>query len=104
MRELTDEEIFMVSGAVNTADAVVVGGALGAGVGLSLGASAGNTGAALLTQAGLGSMAGGAVVAAGALGWAAGNLINEHTPVQSWISNGIDRLGGSGGAGGSLAA
>lgn len=43
----------------------------------------------------MGAAVGGAVLAAGAAGYAAGTWLNENTPIQSWISKAVDTVTGS---------
>lgn len=51
--------------------------------------AAGASGTAVAGLAAIGAAAGAGVAAAGSLGFAAGNLLNEHTPIQQWIADAL---------------
>lgn len=94
VREITVFEMNFVSGAVSAGDAAAVGAQLGGGVGAATGSGVATVEAMTATglRAGLGAVAGGAVATAGWLGWETGQWLNENTPIQEWISNGIDAI------------
>lgn len=94
MREITINEMNLVSGAASNQEIVAGGSAIGAGVGASNGAGIATIETIAITtgRAGLGAVAGGAVATAFLAGYATGEWLNENTPIQDWISSGIDKL------------
>lgn len=92
MRELCKSELSMVGGGGDVADAVTAGTAIGAAAGVSFGASAGATGTAIVGAAAIGGATVGGLTAAAFGGYAAGSWLNDNTPIQSWISDGIDSV------------
>ena len=94
MREITINEMSLVSGAASNQEIVAGGSAIGAGVGASGGAGIATKEAIAITagRAGLGAVAGGAVTTAFLAGYGAGQWLNENTPIQEWIADGIDKL------------
>ena len=78
MQVLTLNEIEMVNGAGDAADAVTVGGALGGGAGLSLAISGGYTANAALAATALGAAAGAALAASFGIGYATGTWIYNN--------------------------
>lgn len=93
MRELSISELNIVSGGeYSRGDLIATGAALGGGVGLSLAAQFGLPAAEALLVAGIFSTASGAVTATGIAAYAIGEGLNEHTPLQSWIADMIDKL------------
>jgi len=84
----------MVSGGMSYGDAVALGTAIGGGIGLSVAAQLGVTAELGLAMTGIAAGAGAALSAAGVVGWAIGNGLNQYTPVQSWITNIINSLNG----------
>ena len=105
MRDLTRAEASQVCGAGTIADAAAVGAALGGALGIGYAAAAGATGTAVLGAAGIGAAGLSGYFVMGQAGWEAGHWLNANTPIQSWISSGIDTLtGGGGGSGGRFPA
>jgi len=96
MRELTITEMVLVGGGLSEADTVAIAGALGAGVGMGMAQWAGLTTAQQIAAAGYFGVAASAVTAAGLAGWTIGEYLNQHTPIQSVLSN---LLGGEDGDG-----
>ncbi|ENU58541.1 hypothetical protein L291_3990 [Acinetobacter guillouiae MSP4-18] len=94
MREITIHEMALVSGAASYGEVVDIGSKLGGAVGAATGPgiATGEAIAVTVARAGIGAVAGGGLATAGWLGWQIGGWINENTPIQSWISSGIDRL------------
>lgn len=93
MRELTITDLNVVAGGETSyADLVAMGTALGGGIGASLGGSLGLGATDSLALAGLGSAWLGGATAAGIAGWAIGQGLNEHTPIQEWIANMLDEF------------
>lgn len=93
MREITLKEMTLVSGADGQAvvgGATAIGSAIGAssGPGIATAADLAITGA----RAGLGGVAGAGVGTAAVVGWEIGSWLNDNTPIQEWIADGIDRL------------
>jgi hypothetical protein len=87
MRELTGNELCLVAGGGDIAEAAAVGGAIGGALGVGYGMSAGASGTAVLGMAGIGAAALSGLAASAAAGYAAGNWLNQNTPVQSGISS-----------------
>ncbi|PYE38933.1 hypothetical protein DFP82_10587 [Psychrobacter fozii] len=85
MRELTIVEMNIVSGGAVTRQDVKDGAAFGAGAGAFAAAA---TGGSIVVGTALGTGYGGAAV----IGYAGGEWLNENTPIQSWISTGIDKV------------
>lgn len=90
MRELTINELCVVSGAGGGIDGLAdhaknisTGSALGTGVAIS-------RGVAIATGAG----AGAALGASFSVGYAGGQWLNNNTPIQSWITKGLDNMAG----------
>lgn len=89
MRELAINELSIVSGSggvdglADHAKLISTGSALGTGVAIS-------RGIAISTGAG----AGAALGASFAVGYAGGQWLNNNTPVQSWITKGINNMAG----------
>ncbi len=94
MRELSVLDMELVSGGMSYGDAVALGAAIGGGIGLSVAAQLGVSAEMGLALTGIGASALGAVTAAGVVGWAFGNALNENTPIQSWITNIINSMSG----------
>jgi hypothetical protein len=97
MRELTISEMVLVGGGLSEADTLAIVGALGAGVGMSLAQWAELTTAQQMAAAGYFGVGASAVTAAGLAGWAVGEWLNQHTPIQNVLSallGGADADGG----------
>lgn len=92
MRELIGNEVLAVAGGGDIADAAAVGTATGATAGALYAASAGATGTTVLAAAGLGGALLGGYAVVGTSAYAVGGLLNEYTPIQSWIADGIDAV------------
>lgn len=93
MRELFINELDLISGAAdNNAPGFIESGVVGAAIGGFLGVAQGGGVAVAATAGTAGAYAGGGLGLAFAGGYAIGGLINDYTPIQSWISSGIDRL------------
>lgn len=87
MRTLSILEMELVSGAGDVSDAATVGGAVGGAAGVSHGLAVRATGNAVLGLAGIGAAAGAGLGVAFAGGYAAGEWLNENTPIQGWIAD-----------------
>lgn len=94
MRELSVLDMELVSGGISYADAVAIGAAIGGGIGLSVAAKLGVSAEAGLALTGVAASASAALTAAGVVGWAIGQGLNEYTPIQSWITNVINSMNG----------
>ncbi|MGJ7568730.1 hypothetical protein ACSFBM_33085 [Variovorax sp. GB1R11] len=94
MRELSVLDMELVSGGMSYGDAVALGSAIGGGIGLSVAAQLGVSAEMGLALTGLAAGTGAALSAAGVVGWAIGNGLNEYTPIQSWITNIINTMNG----------
>lgn len=94
MRELTIREIKSVAGAASLPDQLAIGAGVGsvsyAALGQAFGLSAGRA----VSAAAFGGLAGTGVVLAWNGGQWIGEQINQNTPVQSWIANGIESVTG----------
>ena len=68
--------------------------AIGSAIGASTGAGVGTAEAIAITggRAALGGVAGAGVGTAAVAGWEIGQWLNENTPIQEWIADGIDKL------------
>lgn len=93
MREITLNEMTLVSGAGGQ-DVVAGSTAIGSAIGASTGAGVGTAEAIAITggRAALGGVAGAGVGTAAVAGWEIGQWLNENTPIQEWIADGIDKL------------
>jgi hypothetical protein len=100
MRELTQSELRQVGGASDLTDAVTLGGAIGGALGVGYASAAGATGSAVVGFAAIGAASFSGVIAVAGSSYAAGQWLNANTPLQSWISSGLDSLTGGGGGGG----
>lgn len=94
MRELSVLDMELVSGGISYADVVAIGAAIGGGIGLSVAAKLGVSAEAGLALTGVAASASAALTAAGVVGWAIGQGLNEYTPIQSWITNVINSMNG----------
>lgn len=100
MYELSIAELGLVSGAGEVGEALVVGaastaiaGGLGGGIGTSLALSSSGATAALATSAGtVGTFIGAGLGAAFGTGYIVGTILNQTTPIQSWMSSAIGFL------------
>lgn len=93
MREITLKEMTLVSGA-GSQEVVAGSTAIGSAIGASSGSGIATAEALAITggRAALGGVAGAGVGTAAVAGWEIGQWINENTPVQEWIADGIDKL------------
>jgi len=87
MRDLSIVEMELIAGAGDVADVAAAGAALGGAAGVGYAVSIGGTGTAAAGMATIGAAVGGGLAAAAAGGYAVGNLINQHTNIQSAIAN-----------------
>lgn len=101
MKPLLAHEVCTVNGAGDVADAAQGGAAFGGALGVGYAISQGATGTAVAGFGAIGALAGAGLAGSFAGGYAVGNLLNEYTPVQSWISSGIELVQGWFGGGGS---
>lgn len=86
MRVISTTDLLFITGG-SAADAAAIGGALGGAAGVSYGMGIGASGTAVAGLAGIGAAAGAGIAVAGAGGWAAGQWLNENTPIQQVISD-----------------
>lgn len=100
MRELTQMELEQVGGASELTDAMAIGGAIGGALGVGYASAVGATGSAVVGFAAIGAAGFSGVIAVAGTTFAAGQWLNANTPIQSWISSGLDALTGGGGGGG----
>jgi hypothetical protein len=91
MRELSILDLNVVGGGdYSVGDMMAIGTGLGGGIGLSLAATFNLSAANALIVAGIGSAAGAGFTAAALAGWAVGQGLNDHTPIQDWIAGKLD--------------
>lgn len=97
MRTLTKNELNLVSGGVDFSDAaanIMAGAGVGTIAGGAWAASGILAGTTETLAVSTGAAAGAGLVAAGVAGWEAGQWLNENTPIQDWISTGIENTVG----------
>lgn len=99
MRELTINELEIVSGGIYDDDVVAAVAAVAGGAGVGLAQWAGLTGAQQATVGGLFGLYGAALSTALYGGLTIGNWLNDNTPIQSWIQNALDEMSGHDGDG-----
>jgi hypothetical protein len=87
MLELSILDLKLVSGGTSVSEAAAVGGAVGGAAGVSYAAGMAASGTAVAGMAGIGAAAGAGLAAAAAGGYAAGQWLNENTPIQQVISD-----------------
>ncbi|MDH0864535.1 hypothetical protein [Mitsuaria sp. GD03876] len=94
MRELQVSEYEFVFGGADMSPGDLMGWAsgIGGGIGLSRGATLGLGALEAVGLAGVGAATAGGLMAAGIGGWKLGQALNDHTPVQRWIAQGLEWL------------
>ena len=103
MRTITFQEAKVISGGsqqcgsepdISLGNLLAGSSAIGGALMLGGAQAAGLKGASLINAGAFGGIAGGGLAVSLMTGMAVGNLLNEYTPIQSWIADALDSING----------